>query len=274
MPERAFCLFAQVFPAAGGAEHPAIGVVEVGSLQRCSFFGRLFRDAEMLCLPLGENTVPHGSVLRSCRGGSAFGQLLPEFFASCEVISSAAVPRAPHSHIELGHILLTGTTPALGGVGAVITEVEASQDRAVIPLVHHVPPVLVAVGGGQSAIKIPQRAGAFFKARRVPEQKDRAEAALYIGGQLGSSSHGQIGGTLGLGLSVGVVESVDVEGHDHLAVAVAVFAVGGQCILQSVHGVLGQIVGGHHGHVIIGLGDKEILSAKTETGKRQLPLQS
>ena len=50
-------------------------------------------------------------------------------------------------------------------------------------------------------------------------QKDRAEAALYVSGQLGSSSHGQIGGTLGLGLSVGVVEGVDVEGHDHLAVA-------------------------------------------------------
>ena len=120
--------------------------------------------------------------------------------------------------------------------------------------------VLVAVGGGQSAVKIPQRAGAFFKARRVPEQENRAEAALYVGGQLGSSSHGQIGSALGLGLSVGVVESVDVEGHDHLAVAVAVFAVGSQCILQSVHGVLGQIVGSHHGHVIIGLGDKEILS--------------
>ena len=77
-------------------------------------------------LDVYKRQVPHGSVLRGCRGGSAFGQLLPEFFASCEVISSAAVPRTPHSHIELGHILLTGTTPALGGVGAVITEVEAS----------------------------------------------------------------------------------------------------------------------------------------------------
>ena len=47
--------------------------------------------------------------------------------------------------------------------------------------------------------------------------------------------------------------------YHHLAVTVPVFAVGGKGILQGGLGGFRQVVGGHHGHVIVCMDGKEIL---------------
>ena len=122
-----------------------------------------------------------------------------------------------------------------------------------------VPPVAVAAGFRQAAVEVAQGTGALFKARRVVQQEDRAQTALHIGGQLGGARHGQVGRALGLGLLVRIVQRIDVQGHDHLAVAVPVFAELGKLGLERVHGILRQVVGSHHGHIVVGLGGKEIL---------------
>ena len=76
-------------------------------------------------------------------------------------------------------------------------------------------------------VQIPQRAGGLLEASGVVEDKDGAEGALDIGGKLGGARHIQIG------VRVLAVEShsVLVQLHHHLAIVVAVLAVGGKLLL-------------------------------------------
>ena len=202
------------------------------------------------------------TVLRTGGGDGPGSQRLPEVFAALEVVGGAGVPGTAHPDVELRHVLLAVAALSVGGIGLVFTKVQPGQGGAVGPPVDHVPPVAVAAGFRQAAVEVAQGTGALFKARRVVQQEDRAQTALHIGGQLGGARHGQVGRALSLGLLVGIVQRIDVQGHDHLAVAVPVFAELGKLSLERVHSILRQVVGGHHGHIVVGLGGKEILPDK------------
>ena len=134
-------------------------------------------------------------------------------------------------------------------------QVQPSQHGAVVPVVHHIPPVVVCVGLGQAAVQIPQGAGGALEPGRVVEDEDGAQGTLNVGGQFGGAGHVKVG----VRVIAAEVHGVDVQLDHHLAVAVPIFAVGGKGVLQGGLGGLRQVVGGHHGHIVVGVGGKEIL---------------
>ena len=160
--------------------------------------------------------------------------------------------------------LLAVAAGALHRVRGVAAQLHPGQHRAVRPAVDHVPPVAVGVGLGQTAVQIPQSAGGLLEACGVVEDKDGTEGTLDIGGKLGGARHIQIS------VRVLTVEShgVLVQLHHHLAVPVAVLAVGGKLLLQGGDGGFGQVVGADHRDVIVRVGGKEVLSDKAVRHER------
>src|SRR5699024_5375475 len=142
-----------------------------------------------------------------------------EGLAGGDALGRALVPCAPEADVELAHILLAVAGGTKGGVGAVTAQVQPGEHGAVGPAVDHVPPVLVAVPGGQGPVEVRLRAGDFLKACGVVQDIDGAHGPLDVGGQAGGAGHGHIG--VGVRLCApAVVQGVDVESNHRFPVPV------------------------------------------------------
>ena len=101
--------FAQIFPLAGRAVVPPVGIVEIRSFGRGGGAGGrgrgLFRHGGVCRRAPADETEPHGSALPQ-GGDSPGGQRLPELLAAGEVLRRGGVPGTPHPDVKIGEVLL------------------------------------------------------------------------------------------------------------------------------------------------------------------------
>lgn len=155
--------FPQVLAAAGGAVVPPVGLSRSAArgADGCGGFAgagvRSNTNRRALCPLFMRKRM--ASALLGHGGNGPGGQGLPERFAAGQQVGSVLGPGAPDADVVVAQQFLTGAAVVLHGVGGVVAQVQPGQHGAVVPVVYHIPPVVVCVGLGQAAVQIPQGAG-------------------------------------------------------------------------------------------------------------------